>query len=488
MDVTFDRSNYALQDPVVVRAVLMEGGQVQAQHTLGGGPITGATVTADVTLPGSGSTQTIQLTHSGNGVYTGTFTNTSAGGPYGFTLRANGVTSLQAPFTRQTIQSVYVVPAYRNAVLFAADSVSLDDYSKIITGDVLVNRRSQSGDPGVELLIDPSVMTPAGYSLKADRIKILAGATVASDVYFNQLSNAGTITGHQFSSVTLPVDAFPPFEAADPGTATAANVTGGYLSPGQLSPGVYGNLTVLPLASLTLKPGSYSFKSIWLTGGAKLYFTGATRIRVRNSIDGELASYIGPPPSGAGASPSDVVFFVQGKNSDCSRSNAVDIDPRSTIYATMYAPNGTVLLGYQTKATGAFLGKNIHIGRQVQLTLASAFGTLTKPSADGQGSDQSLAAATTPKTYVVSQNYPNPFNPTTQISYGLPKASHVTLTIYNALGQEITRLVDDVQPEGFHEVRWNGLNSSGATVGTGIYFYQLRADDFVQVKKMILMK
>ena len=86
------------------------------------------------------------------------------------------------------------------------------------------------------------------------------------------------------------------------------------------------------------------------------------------------------------------------------------------------------------------------------------------------------------------QNYPNPFNPTTQIKYALPAAGPVNLTIYNMLGQEVVRLVDEVKPEGYHVVEWNGRNHLGTVVGSGMYIFQLRAGEFVQTKKMMLLK
>jgi flagellar hook assembly protein FlgD len=89
---------------------------------------------------------------------------------------------------------------------------------------------------------------------------------------------------------------------------------------------------------------------------------------------------------------------------------------------------------------------------------------------------------------VLSQNFPNPFNPTTEIRYGLPKQSRVTLTIYNALGQEVAQLADEIQDAGYHQMRWNGTNRSGLPVSTGVYFYRLRAEGFVDIKKMLLVK
>lgn len=100
---------------------------------------------------------------------------------------------------------------------------------------------------------------------------------------------------------------------------------------------------------------------------------------------------------------------------------------------------------------------------------------------------------TAPKEYVLQQNYPNPFgrlpfNPTTQIRYELPKAGHVTLAIYNALGQEVRRLVDREQPAGYHLVVWNGRDQHGKLVPSGIYHYRLHAGDFVATKKMLMAK
>ena len=101
-----------------------------------------------------------------------------------------------------------------------------------------------------------------------------------------------------------------------------------------------------------------------------------------------------------------------------------------------------------------------------------------------------------PETFVLSQNYPNPFNPKTQIRFGLPLRSDVTLTIYNVVGQEIARLVEGERPAGYHEISWSGTNSSGSPVASGIYFYKLNAvaqqasgtSHFSDIKKMLLIK
>lgn len=93
-----------------------------------------------------------------------------------------------------------------------------------------------------------------------------------------------------------------------------------------------------------------------------------------------------------------------------------------------------------------------------------------------------------PKEFALHQNFPNPFNPSTTIKYDLPKNSEVLITIYDMLGREVKTLLNDKQDAGYKQIVWNGTNNYGAQVSTGIYFYKLRAGDFVQSRKMILMK
>jgi len=93
-----------------------------------------------------------------------------------------------------------------------------------------------------------------------------------------------------------------------------------------------------------------------------------------------------------------------------------------------------------------------------------------------------------PLEFALSQNYPNPFNPETTIEYQLPRRSHISLRIFNTLGQEIRTLVNEESSEGYHQVCWDGKDNAGNKVGSGIYLYQLQADNFIAVKKMILLE
>ncbi len=93
-----------------------------------------------------------------------------------------------------------------------------------------------------------------------------------------------------------------------------------------------------------------------------------------------------------------------------------------------------------------------------------------------------------PAEFVLQQNYPNPFNPETTISYELPVAGHVNLSIFNVRGEQVATLMEAEQPAGKHSVRWRGIDSSGKTLTSGIYWYRLEAAGITATKKMIMMK
>jgi hypothetical protein len=88
-----------------------------------------------------------------------------------------------------------------------------------------------------------------------------------------------------------------------------------------------------------------------------------------------------------------------------------------------------------------------------------------------------------PNKFGLSQNFPNPFNPTTKISWQSPISSWQTIKIYDVLGNEIATLVNEYKPAGEYEVEFDGNN-----LPSGVYFYQLRANNYTKTKKMILLK
>lgn len=93
-----------------------------------------------------------------------------------------------------------------------------------------------------------------------------------------------------------------------------------------------------------------------------------------------------------------------------------------------------------------------------------------------------------PNNFQIGQNFPNPFNPSTTIHYNLPEESDVSIAIYALQGKKVEQILSSTQPAGAHSIQWNGTDQQGKQVSAGIYFFQLKAGDFVQTKKMLLIK
>ena len=93
-----------------------------------------------------------------------------------------------------------------------------------------------------------------------------------------------------------------------------------------------------------------------------------------------------------------------------------------------------------------------------------------------------------PLEFILYPNYPNPFNPVTTLRYDLPEDALVNISIYDMMGRQISTLVSSQQSAGFKSVRWNAINDKGAPVSAGLYLYTIRAGEFRQTKKMVLLK
>ncbi|MEA2063527.1 MAG: T9SS type A sorting domain-containing protein, partial [Gemmatimonadota bacterium] len=115
-------------------------------------------------------------------------------------------------------------------------------------------------------------------------------------------------------------------------------------------------------------------------------------------------------------------------------------------------------------------------------------------SQDGTEQDIELAGNSSqlPEAFDLAQNSPNPFNPSTTISYTVPfseqAAVPVSIMVFDVRGKQVVELVNKVQGPGVYSVLWDGTNASGGRVSSGVYFYRLRAGDYSENRKMVLLK
>lgn len=140
-----------------------------------------------------------------------------------------------------------------------------------------------------------------------------------------------------------------------------------------------------------------------------------------------------------------------------------------------------VFTPYVTSQTKNFTqGSDVTVsnGSFVDTLDGSSVTTFVADATSGMGD-----VSTVPQTFVLSQNYPNPFNPTTRIAYTIGQAGYVSLKVYNLLGQEVATLFKGIHQPGRYEATFN---ASGFT--SGVYFYQLRAGNFIDTKKLLLLK
>jgi hypothetical protein len=93
-----------------------------------------------------------------------------------------------------------------------------------------------------------------------------------------------------------------------------------------------------------------------------------------------------------------------------------------------------------------------------------------------------------PVDFNLGQNYPNPFNPSTTFEFAMPKIAKVEIVVYDILGSKVATLFDGVKAAGYHKVEWNGKNSDGSVVPSGVYFVKMTSEGFSAVKKSLMLK
>jgi hypothetical protein len=208
-----------------------------------------------------------------------------------------------------------------------------------------------------------------------------------------------------------------------------------------------------------------------------------------------------PPASFHLLNPADGDTLVEGDTLRYRWEVAVDPDPEDTVHYTLFrsSDGGSTWNPLIVTTDTAYTDPSTPVGMYMWTVSAS----------DGTASTASIETFTyvvrplvgirdvegqRPAGFSLFQNTPNPFNPSTVIRYSLPVASYVTLRVYTVLGQEVIMLVNKEEKAGHGTVAWDGRNSFGNPVGSGMYFYRIEArpieggNAFVEIKKMVLLK
>ncbi len=190
-----------------------------------------------------------------------------------------------------------------------------------------------------------------------------------------------------------------------------------------------------------------------------------------------------------------IQFEFDSSQVDYNAFSSIQIGSGDYVHATKLTPNSaTFVFNSPTELNGTFDLGNISFKLN---DTKNSVQVQTRYSLDGVNftdgpvitlNPSGIISDEKPSEFVLYQNYPNPFNPTTTIKYAVPKNEKISLKIYDVLGREVKTLVNSVKAPGIYSVTWNGSNNSGSKVASGIYFYRLKAGNFVNVKKMILLK
>jgi PKD repeat protein len=252
-------------------------------------------------------------------------------------------------------------------VVLAKETIKIRKNSIIVSGDVGANSKSTDGKETMRIGKNVNIINNSS-KVKADFIKLKKNAEVW-DVYYNKLDKHKTakILGSEYTPLTLPVADFPSFPVFSCGDI---NITVKKNEVYFLEEGDYGHIKVRRGGKLIFTGGVYNIATLTARKNVELIFQNASEVRIESRLTIGKNSIVGPKTDST-LSASGIVFYVGGE--DTNNLKAVTIRRNGKIDANIYAPNGTIVLRKNTEATGSFIGKNVVIGKNVQLTWDSAF-------------------------------------------------------------------------------------------------------------------
>ncbi len=262
----------------------------------------------------------------------------------------------------------------RTIALFAGEQIHLEPGARVNSGHVVVLDQDQWGLRELfkrELIVGNGAYTADGTVLFGDTVHIKPGASV-NEVHYNELRNKGTIRGAAVTPLSLPPDlVLPDFITPSPGTAKIE------VQAGQeriLAPGAYGDVLLKAQSRLVFTGGVYHLQSLDVgNDNCRVLFTAPTDLMIAGGIGPGQGAYIGPS-AGSGIGAKDIRIYVQGKKKwGEPMLMAVMIGNHNTLKANIYALNGRIWVKNNSTVEGALIGKQILIGIQTQVSLASGF-------------------------------------------------------------------------------------------------------------------
>ncbi len=493
-----NKLNFEFPEPVLVQA-----------EPVGKIHVVGATVTGTVSRP-DGSTVSLTLFDDGSpshgdekaddGVYSNFFSQYNEDGAYEFEISAStengflytgeglfgfldlgeippeGASNTPAPvFVRKAGFSVVVsnVPAtiLPHPFVFLADKqVSVAGMSGS-EGDIHANDyiRFRDGSGG----------THTGNLSAVDDIEIGADNTISGNaIAGDMVENSGTITGVVTENGAVAVVALPEIDFV----AGGADVTVPVGESSLLLPDTYGFVKVKTNGTLSLIPGEYFIDDLELERGALLSIdaaNGPVTINVVSDLDFEDESIVEIIPLGESGT-ADVIF-------NSLQTKDLDIGPGAVVLGTIIAPNAEVGLKRGSRFKGAICAQTIRVQSDVVVLHHSSSTALPAPLALNFQKLGDFSNAVI-NEYELEQNYPNPFNPTTTIRFALPAAGETSLKVFDIQGRLVKTIISGYLEAGRYDFQWNSTDDSEQRVASGVYFYELQAADFRQVKKMLLLK
>lgn len=266
-----------------------------------------------------------------------------------------------------------VSPGAGRAVLLATNSIQVDRDSVFTSGDLVVNDASAGPFLGeAQLALDQGVTTAAGSRVMANSVDFDSGAVIGSDVYYNTLSNNGTVNGALHTPLSLPVFAKLPEVPVRAAGHDIVSVPAGMTV--DVAPDEYTLLNIGAGGTARLTGEGYTFTAITGLDGAAIQCVVACNVHVRTQVTMGNNSII----SGTGAA--NVMIQVEGTGS--LSAPVVKLGRGSNTSANIHAPGGTIRFERENTATGAYFARDIFVGRASHFTLASALDR--PPTADAQ--------------------------------------------------------------------------------------------------------